>query len=200
MNVLALDTSGDVGSVALVREGSVHDEELMEPRRHGVSLGPACDRVLLAAGVEAAAIDAVAVGIGPGSYTGTRIGVSFAKTLAFVLDVPLVGLPGLMAVAHEATGERVVVVAPGHRDRVYGAVFGLGGEIPEPERPVALWSLEELLAGMDGVPVMGGPERPPAVRGGSLGALAIRWLAAGREVADPRGLEPLYLQLAAAER
>lgn len=202
MIILGLDTSGDVGSVVVLRDGAVHEELIEERRLQGTMLGPASERVLVAAGARAKDLDAVAVGTGPGSYTGVRVGITFAKTLAFTLDVPLVGLSGLMALAHDARDQagRVAVIAPGHRTRVYGAVYRTTGPIPEIERPIDLWDPDELTAGLQAHVVVGGPEAAPRVDAGTLARLAETWLSEGRAPSDPRALEPLYLQPPAAER
>jgi tRNA threonylcarbamoyladenosine biosynthesis protein TsaB len=202
MIVLALDTSGDIGSVVVRRDGVDHEELMPERRRQGTSLGPASGRALAAADAQASDIQAVAVGIGPGSYTGVRVGVTFAKTLAFTLEVPLVGLSGLMALAHDARdrGPRVAVMAPGHRTRVYGAVYRTDRSIPELERPIDLWDRDVLLAGLGDISVVGGPESSPRVQAATLARLAEAWLGAGLSASDPRALEPLYLQPSAPER
>ena len=202
MIVLALDTSGDVGSIVVRREGVVHEELLPERRRHGTALGPASGRVLAAAGARAADVQAVAVGIGPGSYTGVRVGVTFAKMLAFTLGVPLVGLSGLMALAYDARerGRRVAVIAPGHRTRVYGAVYRTDCALPEVERPIDLWDVDALVSGLRDVAVVGSADGAPRVDAATLACLAEAWLEDGRPACDPRALEALYLQPSAPER
>ena len=103
MLVLGLDTATPVTVVALVDGERVLAREQVPDRRHSVNLLPAMDRVLKQAGVGRGELEGVAVGIGPGSFTGIRIGLAVAKTLAFVLDKPLVGVSSLEALAYGST-------------------------------------------------------------------------------------------------
>lgn len=127
MRVIGIETSGTVGSVALVDgEGRVLGEETFEKGlRHGQALVPALERVLARAGVEKRAIDAVAVGIGPGSYTGLRVGIAAARSVAYALEKPLLGVPSFDAIAAALPPEihagraSVVVAEDARRDHVY---------------------------------------------------------------------------------
>lgn len=98
--ILALETGGDLASVALLDGADVVAERAF---RHRMSLSsdllPAIDRLLAAAEVQWAALEAVAVGLGPGSYTGLRIGLVTAKTLAWASDRPVLGISSLAALA-----------------------------------------------------------------------------------------------------
>ena len=91
-------------------------------------------------------------------------------------------------------------MAPGHRTRVYGAVYRTDRSIPELERPIDLWDRDVLLAGLGDISVVGGPESSPRVQAATLARLAEAWLGAGLSASDPRALEPLYLQPSAPER
>jgi tRNA threonylcarbamoyladenosine biosynthesis protein TsaB len=96
--ILALETGGDLASLALI-DGSVVVAE--RAFRHRMSLSrdllPAIDTLLTDAEVRLSAVDAVAVGLGPGSYTGLRIGLVTAKTLAWAMDRPILGVSSLAA-------------------------------------------------------------------------------------------------------
>lgn len=99
--------------------------------RHGKALEPLLKATLDEAGLTPEALGAIAVGLGPGSFTGTRIGVAAAKGLAFGLGVPLVGVGSLevLAAAVGDAGLCAPLVDAG-RGRVYGAVYELGPEAP----------------------------------------------------------------------
>ncbi|MBB3184370.1 tRNA threonylcarbamoyladenosine biosynthesis protein TsaB [Halomonas fontilapidosi] len=102
--LLALDASSSACSAALLRRREGLDDELisrfaMTPREHTRRLLPMVDEVLAEAGLPASALDAVAYGRGPGSFTGLRIAAGVAQGLAFGLDRPLVGVSTLEALA-----------------------------------------------------------------------------------------------------
>jgi len=92
-NILNIETSTDVCSVALTAEGQVLEHcENYEGQTHATLLSRYVQQLLGYARSRDLAIDAIAVSIGPGSYTGLRIGLSEAKGLAFGLQVPLIGI------------------------------------------------------------------------------------------------------------
>ena len=103
--ILAIETGTDICSVALVRDGElVALRESDEERNHAKKIGVFVDELLRECGVAADELDAVAVSKGPGSYTGLRIGVSFAKGLCYGQNIPLVAvgsLDSLVEVARE---------------------------------------------------------------------------------------------------
>ncbi len=96
-------------------------------RRHGRGLIPAIAALLALEGLAVADLDAVAVGLGPGSYTGLRIGLTAAKTLAYAAGKPLVPLDSLEAIARNAPDDarQVVVAVDAQRGDAYLAEFGL---------------------------------------------------------------------------
>ena len=103
--ILAIETGTDICSVALVRDGElVALRESDEERNHAKKIAVFVDELLRECGVSADELDAVAVSKGPGSYTGLRIGVSFAKGLCYGQNIPLVAvgsLDSLVEVARE---------------------------------------------------------------------------------------------------
>jgi tRNA threonylcarbamoyladenosine biosynthesis protein TsaB len=134
--VLGIDTSDGV-SVALVDgSGALEDAPVLaradgaDPRRHAETLAPAIAWVLAEAGVTAKAIGAVAVGTGPAPFTGLRVGLVTARSLARVLDIPAYGICSLDALARQAfvgfdaDGPLEVLVATDARRReVYTAAY-----------------------------------------------------------------------------
>lgn len=98
--LLALDTSTGVLTVALAANGEiVAERDSQAERNHSIKLLPEIDDMLKEAGIAPADLNAVAVGVGPGSYTGVRIGVTVAKTFAWALGIPVIGVSGLEALA-----------------------------------------------------------------------------------------------------
>ncbi len=125
--LLAIETSAVPGSAALFADGELAGERTLAPdARHDRDLFPALQRCLADAALRASDLACVAVGKGPGSYTGTRIGLMAAKALAFGGGVPLVGVSSLAALAWDAreTAAFVVPVQEARRDEVYAAVYG----------------------------------------------------------------------------
>lgn len=124
VRVLAMDTSTELGSVAVLIDGALAAEVGARVRaRHGETLLPLVRGALDRAGLAVADVDLIAVGIGPGSFTGTRVGVATAKGLAVALDRPLVGVVSLAAIARGAPGAWVVPVVDAHKGEVYVAAY-----------------------------------------------------------------------------
>ncbi|MBP2651131.1 MAG: universal protein YeaZ [Firmicutes bacterium] len=100
MPILALDTATLVSSVALATKDTLLGELTLETKKnHSEQLMPNIEQLLERAGSAKHEIDAVAVSIGPGSFTGLRIGLATAKALAYAWQVPLIGVPTLTAMA-----------------------------------------------------------------------------------------------------
>ncbi len=109
---LALDTSTAALTIALMRDGQVIAERSTEAERnHSLRLLPDVQELLSAHGRKAADLSGIAVGHGPGSYTGIRVAVTAAKTLAWSLKLPLIGISSLEALAYGAAMRAVGGVA-----------------------------------------------------------------------------------------
>lgn len=126
--ILSFDTATDVATCALVRDGHV----LGERRSRAVRILADIDELLAEAGAAAGDVDRLVVGTGPGSYTGLRMGLVTARTLAFSLDVPVAGVSTLAALAAGAPGALPVI------DARRGEVFTLRDGAPDVLRPAEL--------------------------------------------------------------
>lgn len=135
MIVLGIDTALPACSVALTRDGTAL-ARLSEPmmRGHQERLAQMVEAVMAAAGLPFAAIDRVAVTVGPGSFTGLRVGLAFAKALALALDRPCVGVGCLDALARSAgTAGLTMAVIDARRGQVYLQAFADGRAVTAPD-------------------------------------------------------------------
>jgi len=134
MRVLALDTALDACAVAVLdteRRDLVASETQPMTRGHAEALMPMVARVMDAARLEFSDIDRIAVTIGPGSFTGVRVGIAAARGIALAAGKPCIGLTTLAAFTapHVAAGfdGTVVPVIDARHGQVYMQVFGSGG-------------------------------------------------------------------------
>lgn len=130
MKILGVDTSTPIGSVGLIDgENFVGEHSLNIVQTHSSRLIPTIDQILKWANLTVHELDACAVGIGPGSFTGVRIGVGAAKALCYAIRKPIVGVSTLAAVADNLryTNTLICPVLDARRNEIYGAVFH-GGE------------------------------------------------------------------------
>ena len=133
MRVLAIETATPVASAALVDAGGVAAARAARvPMRHLEWLAAAIDGLLRDAGVGPDGVDGVAVGTGPGGFTGLRIGIATARAWARARRAPVLGVPTLEVLAASASASGLVLgVLDAHRGEVAAALYRLGQE-PEP--------------------------------------------------------------------
>lgn len=148
--ILALETSLDVCSVAVTRGKMLWTEHTF---RHGMHLSERLmshvDSALADADVRLPDVELFAVGIGPGSFTGTRIGVMTAKTLASVQQKPMVGINGLAALAAQYRGlpeTLIVPMLPCRAGVVYTGVYNVAPETPHALAAPEALTLSDLVA------------------------------------------------------
>lgn len=111
MNLLALETATEACSVALVHGETIIARSELAPRRHAERVLPMADELLAEAGIGKHALDGIAVGRGPGAFTGVRLAVSLAQGMAMALDLPVVTISSLAALALEAPEEDAAILA-----------------------------------------------------------------------------------------
>ena len=137
MLLLALDTATPAMTVAL-HDGSrvLAGQTTVSSRRHGELLAAMIERVLAAGGATRTDLEAIAVGTGPGPYTGLRAGLVTARVLSSALGVPAVGVCTLDVIAREAApaaaGREFIVAADARRKELYWARYAPAGRIGEP--------------------------------------------------------------------
>jgi tRNA threonylcarbamoyladenosine biosynthesis protein TsaB len=220
VHLLALDTSTRYGAIALGRADGSLFHAVGDPQwRHGRALVPNVRDLLREAGLSPRELGGVAVGLGPGSYTGLRVGVTAAKTFAYATGCLLAGFDSLEAIARNAPGEclRVSVIADAQRGDLFVADFarthaGAALNAIKPTRIERIndWQLNVLAGTLvlgpaleqtrDLVPVSASTLDHDLnyPKGPALVALAREIFNAGRHV-DPWFLEPTYHRKSAAE-
>ena len=151
MRLLAYDTSGDVLSAALAEDGRIITQlESSAGSRHSDELVPMLEKLLRRARWKPESLGLLAVGVGPGSFTGLRVGVAAAKMLALVWDKKLAGVPSLEALAYEMKGTRlpagqagIPIAVDARRGKIYAALYERKGEELKEIFAPALSTLEE---------------------------------------------------------
>jgi len=130
MNLLAIETATECCSVALVAGARVFARSELAPRRHAELLLPMCEAVLAEAGLARRDLDVLAVGRGPGAFTGVRLAVSAAQGIALALGIPVVPVSSLAALAMQAPGDGgdVLAVIDARMGEVYAGLFRRSGE------------------------------------------------------------------------
>lgn len=125
MNLLAIETATESCSVALLRGDRLYVRSELAPRRHAELVLPMCDAVLAEAGMRRRDLDALAVGCGPGAFTGVRLAVSAAQGIALALDVPVVPVSSLAALALQApdNGAMILAVIDARMGEIYAGAF-----------------------------------------------------------------------------
>ncbi len=220
MLILAIETSAAPGSVALCRGAECLFSTTLEgaSRRHAQMLVSRIDEGLRTTKLRAADLEGIAVSVGPGSFTGLRVGVVCAKTLAFAVGKPLAAVDTLEAIAANSPPDVQVVsvVSDAQRGDLYvGTYRQTGPRVWRPAGEIEIKPAEEWLSCRGPGEVLSGPglapwqERIPAgvrVLPGSAwvaDARAVAAIGARRildgQTADPFLLEPVYIRRSAAE-
>ncbi len=218
---LAIETSGRTGSIALGENGRVIAEsQFPHGLKHAAEIIPIIDRLCREQGWQPGALQELYVSAGPGSFTGLRIGITLAKTLAFATGVKLVAVPTVRVLVENAPAEAMhaIIVLDAKRDQIYTARFerqadgwverepahldSLAGVLARSPRPVHLLGEgiphhEQFISKDDVGVILLGPETWPA-RAVVVAHLGIAMARRG-EFADPYRLTPIYIRMPEAE-
>lgn len=216
--MLAFETSGLRGSVAVADGEEIHGASMGEALCHARDLLVLAERLLGGCGLSARDVESVAVGVGPGSYTGMRVGIAAAKALAWARGLPLVGVNSLATLAQNAPTEAslVVPVVDAKRGTVYyglyergarGLAERIGASVAEASTLRETLPVGAMLVG-SGAPVVARalPDRGFVIAdetawrpdAGKLAELALEKLARG-ETTSPFDVAPCYLRRSEAE-
>ncbi|CAG0985689.1 partial tRNA threonylcarbamoyladenosine biosynthesis protein TsaB, partial [Gammaproteobacteria bacterium] len=128
MKILALDTSTEFLSLALWQDGGVAVREMLAGQKHSELVLPLVRELLDEAGLQRADLDGIAFGMGPGSFTGLRIGCGVAQGLAYGANLPVVGVCTLEALAQQAGADRVIACLDARMNEVYHAAYERAGD------------------------------------------------------------------------
>lgn len=139
MKVLAFDTSSKALSLAILEDKQVLAETTINIKKnHSITLMPAIDFLMESLDWTPKDLDRIVVAEGPGSYTGLRIAVATAKTLAHTLKIELVGVSSLLALVPEQVEGLVIPVMDARRNNVYAGFYQSGQAVrPEAHLPLA---------------------------------------------------------------
>lgn len=128
MKLLALETATEACSVAVWIDGEVRERFELAPRRHAEVALPWAQQLLSEAGIAKSQLDAIAVGRGPGAFTGVRLAIALAQGIALALDRPVVPVSTLAALAMQARGDRILAAIDARMGEVYSAAFARHGD------------------------------------------------------------------------
>lgn len=215
--ILAMDTSTDVLSVSLHNGQEIIEEYSSKNKnKHSTRLMPAIDRIMKEAKVTPQDLTKIVVGMGPGSYTGVRIALSTAKTMAWTLNIPVVGVSSLRALSLQAAGDDYVCsFLDARRGLVYAGLYDKAGNEVLPEVNILIDEWLEKLAALNKQVTFVSPDldKFQSLIGEHLGDRALykpnghHLMRAGLlaevgkdfEPTDPHLLVPNYLRLVEAE-
>ncbi|MDE2125869.1 MAG: tRNA (adenosine(37)-N6)-threonylcarbamoyltransferase complex dimerization subunit type 1 TsaB [Armatimonadetes bacterium] len=210
--VLALETSGEICSVAVAVGASLQCEHTFSHRMTlSIRLMGVVDTVLECAGVELSDLDALACDVGPGSFTGVRIGVAAAASLSMATGLPVYAETALGTVAARLIGtglSEVVAVVPHNRGAVSAQRFRNGVEAIGPPEAIAFTEFARYLGTQNDAVVLCGPgarstlphlhtgiriaaEECPQAR--EIAIRAARRITGGESGLDPEELRPVYI-------
>lgn len=218
MLTLAIDTSNTLGSIALLRGEVVLAERVLQlGQAHGQSLIPGLQQLFNEQQLRPNQCELIAVGVGPGSFTGLRVGIVCAKTWAYATGCPLVGVSTFAAIAGNAPARigNLQVIADAQRGDLFAQGFHREASDWTPDTsirilPATTWKSELALdaavigPGIPKVSDLVGPEchllsvESNLPLAAWIGRLGVREAIAGR-FSDPWKLEPLYLRRSSAE-
>ena len=150
MPILALDTATMVSSVALADEKKIMAELTLQTKlTHSETLMPHVQQIMEMADVKREYLEAIAVSIGPGSFTGLRIGLAAAKTLAYAFNIPLIGVSTMEALAwhYPVPNVNIVPLIDAQKGNVYSAVYRWSNEKEAMEEieEVAVYGFDEII-------------------------------------------------------
>jgi tRNA threonylcarbamoyladenosine biosynthesis protein TsaB len=198
MLTLAVDTTAELGSIALADDEGLREEVAVDaPQGFSQVLFGEMEGLLKRQGVRLAEIELFAGASGPGSFTGVRVGLAAIKGLAEVLGRQVVAVSNLEALAEFGSGNARAVVIDARRGEVYAAVYDAAGNQIIPEAVLPLEKFREMLAGRD-TEWISDLEAKPRPLAAAIARIAIRRATHGH-AQDPAAIEANYVRRSDAE-
>lgn len=227
MKIMAFDSSGNVASVAMLEDDTLLAEYTVNYKKtHSQTLMGMMDEIVKMTECDLSELAAIAVAKGPGSFTGLRIGSATVKGLAMALDIPVVGIPTMEAMAYNIWGSDAYIcpMMDARREQVYTGIyqFDADGEMTEIKQQCAV-AVEEIIAelnALDGRCILLGDGVPPYMdiiksrltlpytiapanmnrqRAASIGVAAFKYISQGKTESATEHA-PVYLRVSQAER
>lgn len=131
MKLLAFETATEACSVALYIDGEIHERFEIAPKQHTQLALPWAEQLLAEAGIRKTQLDAIAVGIGPGAFTGVRLAVALVQGIALALDKPVLPVSTLAALAMQGVDlktEKILAAIDARMGEIYCAEFRLNAD------------------------------------------------------------------------
>lgn len=226
MKLIAIDSSGLVATIAIIEEDNLLAEYTVNYKRtHSQTLMPMLDELVKRIELDLSDVDAIVISEGPGSFTGLRIGSATAKGLGQALEIPIISVPTLDALAYNFYGSDKVIcpMMDARRNQVYTGIYEFEDErleliignkaidIMEIISEINGISREVIFLG-DGVPVYKeiikenirvkysfAPPHRSRQSAASLGTLGLEYYKMGK-TQEPKEHKPVYLRISQAER
>lgn len=121
--ILAIETSSEACSAALANNGEIHQLYEIVRQGHSARILPMIEELMHSSGYEMSALDAIAFGNGPGSFTGVRIGASVTQGLALALDCPVISVSSLAALAQAMDAPKVLATQDARMGEIYWGCY-----------------------------------------------------------------------------
>jgi len=223
MKAIAIETSGRVGSVAVVVDGvAIQEKEFAHGLKHAAGILPLIDELCRTRSWGPGDLDEIYISVGPGSFTGLRIGITFAKTAALATGLRLVAVPTVRVLADNAPPEarNVIIVLDAKRSQIFTSLLvregdywiestpahldSLSGMLEHAPSPVYLlgeglpWHRRFLPADLDAKGIIITPENAWRARATTVAKLGVEMARRG-EYTDPLLLTPMYIRRPEAE-
>ena len=149
LNLLAIDTSSDACSVALLMNNVIMERFQLAPRQHNTLILPMIEQVLTEAGLTLNRLNAIAFGCGPGSFTGLRVAASVVQGIAFAADIPVIPISTLHALAQGALREygatNAIAAIDARINEIYWAAYHADGQLMKAQTSEIVCAPEAML-------------------------------------------------------